>query len=108
MRLSWATIVIGATSIYVVSCISVTMKRQAAFDSIRMGDAADSVLARFGNPSVREGPEKLFAAYADTKCQAPCAERWWFEGLLPSGWEAWSVSLGIDRKVLEKAHWVFP
>jgi hypothetical protein len=112
MRFSWITIAVGASIVVVLlyagTCMYVRAKRQEAFNSIKVGDAADSVVARFGNPSVRERPEKLFPRYASTKCQAPCVERLWFENRLALDLEAWSVSLGSDGKVVEKYHWISP
>ena len=112
MRASWIPISVAViTAIllsYVGTCVFVKMRRQAAYDSVKIGDTADFVVARFGNPSVREGPEKLFARYASSKCQLPCAERLWFENRLTLDLEAWSVSLGSDGRVVEKYHWVSP
>jgi hypothetical protein len=112
MRFSLVAIAVGGAVtllfLYVATCIYMRTKRQEAFNSISIGDTADSVLARFGNPSVTESPEKLFARYASTKYQAPCAERLWFENRLAFDLEAWSVSLGSDGKVVEKYHRVSP
>jgi hypothetical protein len=112
MRFGWVTIMIGGAVavafLYLAACMYVRTKRQDAFNSINLGDAENSVVARFGNPSVREGPENLFSRYSSTKCQAPCIERLWFENRIVFDLEAWSVSLGSDRKVVEKYHWVSP
>jgi hypothetical protein len=54
---------VAVVFLYLATCIYVRTKRQDAFDSVNIGDTADSVVARFGNPSVREGPEKLFSRY---------------------------------------------
>jgi hypothetical protein len=93
---------------YFATCMYIKMKRQAAYDSVKVGDTADSVILRFGDPSVREGQEKLFSRYASSRCQSPCVERLWFENRLALDIEAWSVSLGSDGKVIEKYHWVSP
>ena len=94
--------------LYLAACTYIHIKHQNAFDSINIGDTADSVMARFGNPSVREGPERLFSRYASAKCVSPCVERLWFENRLALDLEAWSVSLGSDGKVVDKYHWVSP
>jgi hypothetical protein len=112
MRFSWVTITVGGVLavvfLYLATCIYIRTQCQHAFNSIDLGDTEDSVVARFGNPSVREDPEKLFSRYASTKCQAPCVERLWFENRMALDLEAWSVSLGSDGKVVEKYHWVSP
>jgi hypothetical protein len=112
MRFSWVAITIGGALagvvLYLATCIHVQTKREDAFNSIQVGDTADSVVARFGSPSVRESPEKLFSRYASTRCQAPCVERFWFENRMALDLEAWSVSIGSDGKVVEKYHWVSP
>ena len=93
---------------YVTTCIYIRMNRQEAYDSVRIGDTTDSVIPRFGEPSVREGREKIFARYASSKCEMPCVERLWFENRLAFDIEAWSVSIGADGKVVKKYHWVSP
>ena len=112
MRISWAAgaivILVLLISTYGTACMYIKMKRQAAYDSIKIGDTVDFVITQFGNPSVRENQEKLFARYASSKCQSPCVERLWFENRLELDIEAWSVSLGSDRRVVEKYHWVSP
>jgi hypothetical protein len=79
-----------------------------AFNSINEGDTAISVVEIFGEPSVREGPDKLFTRYGASRCQSPCAERLWFENRLALDLEAWSVSLGSDGRVVRKSHFVSP
>jgi hypothetical protein len=68
MRLNWiATSIVVITVIlmsYVATCVFIKMKRQAAYDSVKVGDAADLVILRLGSPSVREGQEKPFSRYA--------------------------------------------
>jgi hypothetical protein len=81
---------------------------QEAFNSVKIGDTEDFVISLFGNPSVREGPMKLFARYASSNCQLPCVERLWFENRLALDIEAWSISLGRDGRIAEKYHWVSP
>jgi hypothetical protein len=112
IRFGWVTIIIGGivavAFLYLAACLYIHIKRQSAFNSINIGDTADSVMARFGDPSVREGPERLFSRYASAKCVLPCVERLWFENRLALDLEAWSVSLGSDGKVIDKYHWVSP
>ena len=112
MPLSNAEVVIlalvGCPFFYVASCAHISLNRQEAFKSIKIGDSADTVLKHLGPPSVKERPEKLFSRFANTGCEAPCAERWWFENTMGLDIEAWSVWLDADGKVLEKYHWVSP
>jgi hypothetical protein len=80
-----------------------------AISETRPGDREDQVMARFGEPSLREFPSKPFHRYADRPCLAPCAERlWWENPILRGGFEAWSVEMSAERKVLHSAHWVSP
>jgi hypothetical protein len=105
-------IVVGAMALiiisYVTTCLYVRAMRQSSFNSVEIGDKAESVIAQFGNPSVRETPDKPFLRYASTRCQIPCVERLWFQNRLALDIEAWSVSLGSDGRVVEKYHWVSP
>jgi hypothetical protein len=109
-RAGW--IAAGATALIVLSYVTtylvVRTMRQSSYDLVKIGDTAESVIARLGSPSVRETPEKPFLRYASTKCQMPCVERLWFESRLALDIEAWSVSLGNDASVVEKYHWVLP
>jgi hypothetical protein len=110
MRVSRVAVggVIAVAFLYVATCLYVRAKREEAFNSVNAGETAASVVARFGTPSVREAPEKLFSRYASSGCLPPCAERLWFENRLALDLEAWSVSIGSDGRVVEKYHWVFP
>jgi hypothetical protein len=112
MRIGWVPITVGGVVavalLYMAACSYVRAKRQEAFNSVNVGDMATSVVARFGTPSVRERPEKLFPRYTSSRCQSPCVERLWFENRLALDLEAWSVSLESDGRVVEKYHWVSP
>lgn len=110
MRISWSIVAILLVIIvtYGSACAYVRIKRQASYDSVRIGDTADVVLAQFGDPSVKEAPDKFFGRYASTKCRSPCVQRLWFENRLALDIEAWSVSLGSDGRVVEKNHWISP
>lgn len=105
-------IAVGATGLiivgYMATCLYVRAMRQSSFNSVKIGDQGETVIAQFGIPSVRETPDKPFLRYASTNCQAPCVERLWFENRLALDIEAWSVSLGNDGRVVEKYHWVSP
>ena len=101
-------VLVGSPFFYVATCEHIRANHQEAFDSVEVGDSADAVLKRFGPPSVIERPEKPFGRYTSTGCEAPCAERWWFENRMMLDIEAWSVWLSADGKVLKKYHWVSP
>ena len=91
---------------YLSTCSYISEKRNTAFDSINVGDTEANVISKFGMPSVREKQGVLFRRYAITACQNPCVERLWFENGLTLYIEAWSVELGKDGRVIDKAHWV--
>lgn len=93
---------------YGTACFYIKMQRQAAYDSVKIGDTGDFVIALFGKSSVSENSEKPFYRYASKNCSLPCVERLWFENRLALDIEAWSVSLGKDGRVVEKYHWVSP
>jgi hypothetical protein len=110
MCIGWLVTVtlIAIICAYGTTCLYTKIKREAAYDSVNVGDTEDFVIAQFGTPSVRENPDQLFARYVSSKCQLPCVERLWFENRLLLDIEAWSVSLGNDRRVVENYHWVSP
>lgn len=80
---------------------------RAAFETVAVGDAEEALVAKLGPPTAREKPDKLYPGYATENCVAPCVERLWYESLIP-GLEAWSISLGSDRRVSERHHWSSP
>jgi hypothetical protein len=91
------------------SCALPSHYRNRAFESVRIGDSENRFLDLFGvHPSVREKPNALFVRYASAACEAPCAERLWFENTLSLDIEAWSLELDEDRRVIKKSHWVSP
>ncbi|MBB6483071.1 hypothetical protein GGD46_000314 [Rhizobium lusitanum] len=103
-----------AAIIVVVTFVAIVLGRtqyhknwSAAFETIGAGDTEEVVLNKLGSPTAREMPDRLYPGYALESCIAPCAERLWYENLIP-GIEAWSVSLTSERRVLETYHWVSP
>jgi hypothetical protein len=112
MQAAWRAVIFGGVAavllLYVVACVYIRENRQNAFGATRIGDSMNSVIKRFGDPSVKESPDHLFARYASIKCQPPCTERLWFENRLAFDIEAWSVSIGSDGRVVGKYHWVSP
>jgi hypothetical protein len=105
--------VIGVTTLAVMAsvigaCAIKVNRYSAAFSQVKIGDMEETVLARFGEPSVRETGAKPFLLYATSPCTGPCAIRLWWEMPIVPGIEAWSVELGPGRKVIHTAHWVSP
>jgi hypothetical protein len=112
MRVRYTALTIGTMTAlllsYLAACAYIKNDRQAAYDSVKIGDTVDTVITRFGSPSMRDGPDKIFARYASSKCEPPCVERLWFENRLALDIEAWSVSVGSNGRVIDKYHWVSP
>jgi hypothetical protein len=106
--MTWAILAVISLLLYAGACVYIKIKRQAAYDAVKIGDTAGSVIAQLGSPSVKETSDKLFSRYASSKCQSPCTERWWFENRLAFDIEAWSVSIGNDGTVVGKDHWLSP
>ena len=105
--------VIGVTALAIIAsvvgaCEVKVHRYNAAFSEIAVGDPESSVVARFGEPSVRETAARPFLRYAASPCTKPCAVRLWWEMPIIPGIEAWSVELGQDRDVVHTAHWVSP
>ncbi len=105
-----ATAFAAVTICGIVAVESIFVHRyNVALEETRPGDGEDQVVARFGESSLRESPSKPFYRYADRPCAAPCATRlWWENPILRGGFEAWSVEMSAERKVLSSAHWVSP
>ena len=97
-----------AVVVLVSSCSIQAHRRTLELGQISVGDSEASVLARLGEPRVREHPGQPYLLYATKGCAAPCATRLWWEWPLFRGMEAWSVDLDASRKVVHTAHWVSP
>jgi len=94
--------------LYVGVCALWSKERNDTFDAIQIGDRRNTVVCRFGKPSHIEQPGALFTRYASRFCQVPCVERLWFENRMSLDFEAWSVELDRDGKVVRKDYWVLP
>lgn len=94
--------------LYLSTCTYISKDRARAFDSIRIGDTKELVLKLFGEPSVYEKKGEPYLRYSSIACSAPCAQRLWYENFMALGIEAWSVDVGLDNKVVHKAHWISP
>ena len=82
--------------------------RDAAFERLQPGDTEAQVVAQFGKPEVVELPSEPFLRYATRPCTTPCSVRLWWEDALLPGVRAWSVELGLDRRVVHTSRWVSP
>ena len=105
--------VIGISDIAIIAsvigaCELKVHRYNAAFSETAVGELESSVVARFGEPSIRETAAQPFLRYAASPCTKPCAVRLWWETPIIPGIEAWSVEVGQDRIVVHTAHWVSP
>lgn len=106
----WGLIFIALVLVlYVSTCSVISYRRARAFEGITIGQTEHQVIGTFGKPSVREEIGGIpFRRYTAHPCEAPCAERLWFENRLGMDLDAWSVELSGDGKVIKKSHWVSP
>lgn len=96
-------------ALYVSTCSVISSRLGRGFESVTTGQTEQQVVDAMGQPSVREKsggpPFRRYTAYA---CEAPCAERLWFENRLGMDLDAWSVELSADGRVVKKSRWVSP
>lgn len=100
--------VLAVPILYISSCTITSLIRNRAFDAVTIGDTAESVIRKMGEPSVRETPGNLFSRYAAKQCAAPCVDRLWYENRLTLDTEAWSIELDDNGRVIDKARWISP
>lgn len=93
---------------FMASCSTQASRRTHQLGQIAPGDSEDSVLARLGQPRVRERVDQPYLVYASRACAAPCTVRLWWEWPLFRGIEAWSVELDASHQVIRTTHWVSP
>ena len=103
-----AGVLTAAAVLGAAACNHVVSRYERAFSDTRDGEMINDVLARFGEPTLRETPAKPFNVYADEGCNAPCTTRLWWEHPLLRGIEAWSVAVNAGNQVIGKTHWVSP
>ena len=109
-RTARSILLLAATGVCVsiAACVHTVSKYQGAFAATSDGDPMSRVVERFGSPSVQENNANPFLRYATKRCEAPCAERLWWEHPVLKGIEAWSVEFNADQVAIHKAHWVSP
>ena len=101
-------VLLAAAVVFVSSCSIQANRRTNQLAKIFVGDSEASVLARLGQPRMREQSGQPYLLYATKACTAPCVTRLWWELPLFRGIEAWSVELDNSNKVVSTAHWVSP
>ena len=101
-------VILAAAVVFVSSCSIQANRRTDQLAKVVVGDAEASVLARLGQPRVREITGQPYLLYATNACTAPCVTRLWWEWPLFRGIEAWSVELDNSNRVVSTAHWVSP
>lgn len=104
---------IGITGIAVITfivgaCVVKIRHYDAAFSRVAVGDSEASVVARLGNPGVREPTGQPYLRYTGSPCRSPCVTRLWWEWPIMPGMEAWSVEVGADRTVVRTYRWESP
>lgn len=104
---AWAVVLVPL--FYISSCSVISNLKTRNFDQIEVGNSQQKVLELMGKPSVQEASSGApFLRYADHACQAPCAERYWFENRMSFDLQAWSVEFDSEGKVVRKARWTSP
>lgn len=103
-----AALVVISPVLYFGLVILISQVNCHRFDQVAVGETEDAVLARFGEPSVRETARPAFLRYAGPSqgCKPPCEVRLWYENVPFFMDEAWSFDLDFNRRVIDKAHWV--
>lgn len=96
-------------TLYISTCSVISGRRAREFEGVTIGQTEQQVIGAFGQPSVREkSGDAPFRRYTAHPCEAPCAERLWFENRMGMDLDAWSVEFSDDGKVIKKSHWVSP
>ena|SRR5687768_805572 len=103
-----AAVVSIAVLVPIAGCTYVVSGYERAFERTSDGDSMLEVVSRFGAPSVRERQSTPFDRYVAKPCEAPCAERLWWEHPVLRGIEAWCVEFDVSGRVVHKAHLVSP
>ena len=109
LKIAWLTVVVLVPLLYLSTCSVISSRRSKGFESVSVGDTKLQVLTALGTPSVLEkSGGAYFSRYGAKACDAPCAERLWFENRMTLDSEAWSVEFSDSGRVVKKSHWVSP
>ncbi|PTR32892.1 hypothetical protein C8J98_104103 [Luteibacter sp. OK325] len=90
------------------SCSYISHERNAAFNSVQIGDTKDKVIDAFDAKFVSKPSGVAYTKYDTGGCQSPCVERLWFENILSMDIEAWSFDLDKGGRVIGKGKWNSP
>ena len=101
-------VLLAVAVVFVSSCFIQSNRRTAQLSKVVAGDSEASVLARLGQPRLRENGGQPYLLYATNGCTAPCVTRLWWEWPLLHGFEAWSVELDNSNKGVRTTHWLSP
>ena len=101
-------VLLASAVIFVSSCSVQANRRTEQLAKVVVGDSEASILARLGQPRVREHSGQPYLLYATSACSSPCVTRLWWDLPLFRGVEAWSVELDNSNNVVSTAHWVSP
>ncbi len=101
-----AWIIVLVPVLYVSTCSIISGSRSREFESIVIGQTEQQVIDALGQPSIREKRGGVpFQRYTSYPCEAPCAERLWFENRMSFDFDAWSVDLSDEGKIIKKSRW---
>ena len=79
-----------------------------AFAATSIGDSEREVIARLGSTDRIDTGRRFWVRYASEPCRNCSRRLWWENPLIPGGFEAWSIDIGPDNRVVDTAHWVSP
>jgi hypothetical protein len=100
-RSIWFIVVVVLISPF-ASCSYISHERNAAFNSVQIGDTRYKVINAFDAKFVSKPSGVAYTKYDTGGCQSPCVERLWFENILSMDIEAWSFDLDKEGRVIGK------
>jgi hypothetical protein len=106
-RSIWFIVVIVLISPF-ASCSYISHERNAAFNSVQIGDTRYKVINAFDAKFVSKPSGVAYTKYDTGGCWSPCVERLWFENILSMDIEAWSFDLDKEGRVVGKGKWNSP
>jgi hypothetical protein len=106
-RSIWFIVMIVLISPF-ASCSYISHERNAASNSVQIGDTKDKVIDAFDAKFVSKPSGVAYTKYDTGGCRSPCVERLWFENILSMDIEAWSFDLDKEGRVIDKGKWNSP